>query len=410
MTAFLELFALPLGACFVMVVVLSAIGLQVLKREIIFVDIALAQVAAVGTIAAHLLLHAEHGAPVSYLTRLGFIAAASLFYAFARKKQARISLEAVIGISYAVAAAAALFLAGTVPGGHVHIKHMLSGSLLWTTGADLVISSSVFAAALLFLFLSRKKLLVLCDQYDQAAQQGVNPLLWDFLFYLVVGVVITFAVEIGGLVVVFSFLIIPAALSALFARSTPGRIGIAVGAGMTASLAGFYLSHTLDFSPGPSVVAVLGIVLALAGLYSRGNKRICGTATLAVCAVFVMLAVQNSGRDPVSTEPAPRKQPGEKRITQESKSTEKTLNTIQAPALPPFEQVGRITRLLSENKKEALQETAAFLKTDPPVFFRKQVIELLEKHFSTDIAYDVEKPCDHQQNMEVLKQIQKLGD
>ena len=150
-----ELLGLPFLACVVMTAILGYLGMHVLSREIVFVDIALAQIVAVGAIAAHLIFGVEEHSPLTYLASFALALGAAAFFALARRHVIRISQEAVIGISYAIAAAAALFLIGIAPGGHVHAQHMLAGSILWATWTDILVCAVVFGAVGLCFFLLR---------------------------------------------------------------------------------------------------------------------------------------------------------------------------------------------------------------------------------------------------------------
>ena len=141
----IQILGLPFLACILMSSILGYLGMHVLKREVIFIDIALAQIAAVGSIAAHMAFEVHGDSLTAYLCSCGCVLLAAGFYAFVRNMVSQISLEAVIGISYAIAAAAVLFLVGIAPGGHVHIQHILSGSLLWTNWRQIITSLIVFS-------------------------------------------------------------------------------------------------------------------------------------------------------------------------------------------------------------------------------------------------------------------------
>ena len=273
MQQFLEVLGLPLLACVTMMSILGYLGLHVLEREIIFIDIALAQVVAVGAIGAHLAFGAHGDSPVSYGCALGAALAVAAFYAFARQRIVQISLEAVIGVSYAIAAAAALFLVGIAPGGHVHVQHMLAGSILWTSWRDILVCAAVFAVVGLCFYLLRRPLARVSGDYVKARQEGMKVAWWDFLFYALISVVITLGVRIGGVVLVFAFLIIPATVSALFSSRWRVRAGIAWAVGALGSVTGLLFADRFDFSVGPSVALFLGVILVLAGTPARARSH-----------------------------------------------------------------------------------------------------------------------------------------
>jgi zinc/manganese transport system permease protein len=268
MPQLIQILGLPFLTCLIMGVILGYFGIHVLKREVIFIDIAVAQVAAVGSIAAHLLFDAEEDHLISYLFSLACVLLIAAFYAAARKKVVQISIETVIGISYAITAAGAMFLIGIAPG-HAHAEEMLAGKLLWVTWPHIVLSLIVFAVVAFCLIVFRKPLSGISESYEDAVTRGWNVMWWDFVFYMLLGVVITVAVRVTGVVTVFSFLIIPATISALFSKNWGMRMFLALAAIMVASLGGLLFAYYFDFSIGPAIAFFLGAVLVIAALFSK---------------------------------------------------------------------------------------------------------------------------------------------
>lgn len=248
--------------------ILAYFGIHVLKRDIVFINIAVAQVAAIGSIAAHLAFDAEEDTLISYLFSLGCVLLIAAFYAIARKKIIQISIETVIGISYAITAAAAMFLIGIAPG-HAHAEEMLAGKLLWVTWQHIVLCLVVFTAVAFCLHIFRKPLFRISENYEGAITEGLKVIWWDFVFYALLGVVITVAVRVTGVVTVFSFLIIPATISALFSAHWGLRMFIAWTAATVASLGGLLFAYFFDFSVGPAIALFLGAVLAITALFSK---------------------------------------------------------------------------------------------------------------------------------------------
>lgn len=271
MLPLVQMMFLPFVACLLMAAILGYLGIHVLKREVIFIDIAVAQVAAVGAIAAHLFFDAEEDSLLAYGFSLACVLLISLFYSLARRRIVQISIEAVIGVSYAIAAAAAMFLIALHPG-HIHAEEMLAGKLLWITWRHFGIAGGVFCAVGLCLFGLRRPLAIISEGYDAAIEKGLNVVWWDFIFYALLGVVITLAVSISGVVSVFAFLIIPATTSALFVQSWLGRMAIAWATAAVGSVAGLLFSYYLDFSLGPAIALFLGILLSVAALYQWVRK------------------------------------------------------------------------------------------------------------------------------------------
>jgi zinc/manganese transport system permease protein len=268
MSQLVQILGLPFLMCLIIGTILGYFGIHVLKREVIFIDIAVAQVAAVGSIAAHLLFDAEEDTLISYVFSLCCVFLIAAFYAAARKKIVRISIEAVIGISYAITAAGAMFLIGIAPG-HAHAEEMLAGKLLWVTREHIVLCLVVFTAVAFCLCIIRKPLSKISQNYEEAVRQGLKVVWWDFMFYGLLGVVITLAVRVTGVVTVFSFLIIPATISALFSANLASRMFIAWAAATVASLGGLLFAYFFDFSVGPAIALFLGAVLTITALFSK---------------------------------------------------------------------------------------------------------------------------------------------
>ncbi len=278
MTDLIAIQGLPFLACLTMLSILGYVGLHVLKREVIFIDITLAQVAAVGAIGAHVLFKVHADSLQAQATALAATLVAAAFFALMRRRVREIPLEAIIGVSYAIAAAGALFLVGIAPGGHSHIQDMLSGSILWVTPHDFLVSTPILAAVGLCFYLFRKPFHAISDEYEGAAAAGVNTLLWDFLFYVLVGIVITTVVRIGGVVLVFCFLIIPATVATMLASGWRACLMLTWAIGSIAAAAGLTFAARFDFSVGPAIALWLGITLALGGLgkslRSRPRRRV----------------------------------------------------------------------------------------------------------------------------------------
>jgi len=274
MLPIIQILGLPLLACILMSAILGYLGIHVLKREVIFIDIALAQIAAVGSIAAHLVFEVHGDSTVAYICALGCVLLSAAFYAVIRNRITQISLEAVIGISYAIAAAGTLFLVGIAPGGHVHVQQILSGSLLWTNWRDIVLSLLVFSAVGACFYFFRKPLNRLSNNYQKAHAEGLKTAMWDFVFYMLLGIVITLTVQMAGIVVVFAFLIIPSTISALFSSHWGIRMLIGWAVTAVASVSGLLFAYYLDFSIGPAVALFLGGELIIAALCCRQRNLV----------------------------------------------------------------------------------------------------------------------------------------
>src|SRR5436305_2048779 len=228
-------------------------GIQVLARKVIFVDLALAQIAALGATVAFMLGHpAQNLATYGY--SLAFTLLAAVLLAFTRAWGTRVPQEALIGVIYVVAAAAAFLLIDRAPQGAEHLKQVLTGNILTSGASDLTVIVPLYAAIGLLHWLLRARL------------TGAGPLVWEFVFYASFGVVVTSSVAIAGVLLVFSFLIIPAAIGVMF-TSSPGR-QLAIGwvTGTLTSAAGLAASFAFDLPTGATMVCAFGAALAVAGL------------------------------------------------------------------------------------------------------------------------------------------------
>jgi len=261
MISAVEFLWVPFLACLVLTGIHVYLGLHVLARGIIFVDLALAQVAALGITVALLAGHPiQSGA--AYWYALAFTLAGSLLFAVSRTHRAPIPQEAIIGIVYAVSAAIAILVIDRVPQGSEHIKQLLVGSILTVTLRE------VGTLALLYVIMGslhwtiRRPLLEISLDPEAAISKGRWVRWWDFVFYASFGFVVTSSVQIAGVLLVFSYLIVPAAIAALLVRSVSARLALGWGLGFVVSLLGLVASATWDLPTGATVVTTFGVSMA----------------------------------------------------------------------------------------------------------------------------------------------------
>jgi zinc/manganese transport system permease protein len=276
---------LPFLISLVLVGIHAYLGLQVLARNIIFVDLALAQIAALGATVAFMLGHPV-SSQGSYAYSLLFTLAAAMLLAATRNWSGRIPQEALIGVIYVVAAAAAFLLVEKAPQGTEHIKQILTGNIL-TTGADeLLVVVPLYVVIGAALWRARARL--------TDPGEGWRGWLWDFFFYASFGVVVTSSVALAGVLLVFSFLIIPAAIGVLYADGIARQLAIGWVVGTAMSLAGLLASYAWDLPTGSTMVCVFGAALALGGLLRpvlRDSGERLGQVTRAVRAGVAALLV-----------------------------------------------------------------------------------------------------------------------
>jgi len=271
MIEMLSFMAAPFAACLVLVGIHAYFGVHVIERRVLFVDLAVAQFAALGAVVGFAAGH-HPGELGSTLYSMAFATLAAALFAITRLRHERIPQEAIIGITFVVASAAAILIADKAPEGAEHIKETLAGSLLWVTWPTVLTDLVIYSLVGLLHWLLRRRFLLITTDPDEAYRRGWKVRWWDFLFYLSFGVIITFSVEIGGILMVFSYLVIPACIAILLARSMRVRLVLGWLVGWLGSALGLVASYIWDFPTGPAIVVVLGLMLGLVwvGSVARG--------------------------------------------------------------------------------------------------------------------------------------------
>ncbi len=265
MSAIVEFLWVPFTACLVLTGIHVYLGLHVLARGVIFVDLALAQVAALGITVALLAGHSVQS-EAAYWYALTFTVGGGLLFSMSRIRRAPIPQEAIIGIVYAVSAAMAVLVVDRAPQGSEHIKQLLVGSILTVTPAEVSTLALLYTVIGALHWVIRRPLLQISFDLEAALSQGRWVRWWDFLFYTSFGFVVTSSVRIAGVLLVFSYLIVPAAVGALLAGSVMGRLLIAWGLGFVASILGLVASYAWDLPTGATVVTTFGALLAAVGV------------------------------------------------------------------------------------------------------------------------------------------------
>jgi zinc/manganese transport system permease protein len=261
MISAIEFLWVPFLACLVLTGIHVYLGLHVLARGIIFVDLALAQVAALGITVALLAGHPIQS-EAAYWYALAFTLAGSLLFAMSGTRRVPIPQEAIIGIVYAVSAAIAILIIDRAPQGNEHIKQLLVGSLLTVTLKEVGTLALLYAIIGALHWAIRRPLLEISLEPELAAKGGRWLRWWDFVFYGSFGFVVTSSVQIAGVLLVFSYLIVPAAIAALLARSVSARLTLGWGIGFVVSILGLVASATMDLPTGATVVTTFGVSLA----------------------------------------------------------------------------------------------------------------------------------------------------
>lgn len=265
----LAFLAPPFIAGLILTGIHAYLGLHVVERGVIFVDLSLAQIAALGTTAAYLAGHDLHD-PVTYFWSLGFTIAGAAIFAMTRTHgtATRIPQEAIIGIVYAVSAAAAILAMSKAPEGTEHLKDMLVGNILTVSWPTVIKTALVYAGIGLFHWIFRAKFLAI-----SMGTEIPNVKLWDFLFYTSFGFVVTSSVAIAGVLLVFSYLIVPSVAAMLYARRVGTRLAFGWITGAIVSAVGVLLSFHYDLPTGATIVCTFGAALGLLAIFWMPLRR-----------------------------------------------------------------------------------------------------------------------------------------
>ena len=256
----IDLIIPPIVAGLVILTIHAYLGLHVIARGVIFVDLAFAQIAALGTTVG-ILLGIGHG-PGELLFALGFTLLGALIFSFTRMEDSAVPQEAIIGITFVVASAAVILIAGLTAEGAEHIRETMTGTLIWVDWPTIGKMAAAYAVVGAFHFANRRRFLSLTF-----APEGMDGRrLWDFLFYVSFGVVIAFSVNVAGVLMVFSALVIPGVVAFLFTNRFGTALRIAWGAGAVAIVGGIGASFYWDLATGPLLVCAFGVLVVVAGV------------------------------------------------------------------------------------------------------------------------------------------------
>ena len=256
----LQFLILPFIASLILTGIHAYLGVHVVERGVIFVDLALAQIAALGATIAILIGMDPHGDGAYWLS-LGFTFVGALIFSFVRSRHKRIPLEAFIGITYAVASAAAIIAMSKATGETEHLKDMLVGNILAVSRHDVIKTALLYGAIGLFHFVFRRRFLAISLSHDPDQDLGFSVRLWDFLFYASFGFVVTSSVAIAGVLLVFCYLIVPSVGAMLFADRIGTRLAIGWTMGTLVSALGCWFSVQFDTPTGATIVCTFGAVL-----------------------------------------------------------------------------------------------------------------------------------------------------
>ncbi len=392
MNDMIALMAAPFAACVVLVGIHAYLGLHVIQRRVIFVDLALAQLAALGATFGFLLGAGHEGSDV-YLFSLGFALVGAAIFSLTRMRHERIPQEAIIGIVYAVALATAILVADRAPEGAEHIKESLVGAILWVRWPTVAKTAAIYAVVGTLHFLLRKRFFQISFQPKEAFAEGRKVRLWDFIFYMTFAFVITSSVAIAGVLLVFSFLVIPAVIASLFAEKISSRLAIGWIAGIAACVIGLAGSYRMDLPSGPAVVASLGGALILSGLLyyivNAPKKRYAilklvaaAGIVLAILSGIVMMtdratkALEIEHTHPRELSPEAGAPPAE------------TAGEPEDAESDPLDRLDQATKLIDAGDRRGAVLALGLLGPETPALVRDEAYQLIVRFTGKEFSYD----------------------
>ena len=262
----------PLIASLILPWLLVYLGLHIVQRGVIFVDLALAQTAAFGTCVSLIAGYDVHDWQSFALSQV-FTFAGAVVLTFTRGRDQRVPQEALIGIVYVVAAAAAIVALSKSAGGHEELQRSMVGELLVVPPIEVMKTFGLYVVLGVVHFLFRKRFLAISANAKQAEASGINVRWWDFVFYMLFGLVVTSFVHIGGVLLVFSYLVVPAVCATYLVNSIPARFAVGWALATGASVVSLFITAKVDLPIGAAIVCVLGVVLGLVVLCTRFLRR-----------------------------------------------------------------------------------------------------------------------------------------
>lgn len=264
MIEFLQLMYKPFIACMILVAIHVYLGMHVVRRGVIFVDLALAQVSALGATLGVLAGFAA-GSAQSVAMADGFTLLGAVVFTLTRSRRPVVPQEALIGLVYAVAASAAILVLSRAPEGGEELREIMVGSLLFVNWPDIVKVAALYSVIAVAHYFARTKLLLISEHPQRAFDQGLHVHWWDFFFYATFGVVVTHAVQIAGVLMVFALLIAPAVCGVFLGKTVGGRLVIAWVAGVLTCVVGIFASYHWDLPTGAAIVCTFGVTILVCG-------------------------------------------------------------------------------------------------------------------------------------------------
>lgn len=383
----------PMLACLLLAGIHVYLGIHVLARKVIFVDLALAQIAALGAVYGVLLgydLDADQWS-IKFFSLL-FASIGAFIFSLTRMRHERVPQEAIIGITYAVALATTILMTARLAHGAEQVETLLAGSILWVRGSNIAATAALYAAIGIFHYKFRRNFLLISQDPLRAEAEGISVRGWDFLFYFTFGFVVTSSVAIAGVLLVFCFLVIPAVIAVLFADRISTRLAIGWAVGAIVSLLGVIISYTSDLPSGPTIVVCFAIFLIASGvlwyLLHASQKAVAIMRVLAGSLAFVAffgltsLFEKKNDSDPfrlLSSSLKNERLIGLRLLTDDSTATSETLAKILPLLSDPESEIrSQALRAVIDHKiSAALPEVLARL-SDPEDLVREDAVRAIK--------------------------------
>jgi zinc/manganese transport system permease protein len=264
----------PLATSLLLPPLLVYLGLHVVKREVIFVDLALAQVATLGTCAALLMGYHFDDRPTFWISLLVTFVGAAFFSWSRSTHKGEVPQEAIIGITFVVAAAGVILMLSRIAGGKEELEHLLTGDILNVTAAEVGQRAALFAVLGAFYGAFHKRFVLISSDVEQAFASGIRVVWWDFLFYAAFAVIVVSFVRVAGVLLTFAYLIVPAVCGASLAREWKGRLLIGWVVAAASSLIGLLASYWFDLPTGAAIVCACGLLLIIASVVARMRQQV----------------------------------------------------------------------------------------------------------------------------------------
>ncbi len=391
--------------CLILVGIHSYLGLHVLRRKVIFVDLALAQIAALGTTVGFL-FGIMPGTTGAYWFSLFFTFIGAGVFSVIRFRHEKIPQEAVIGLAYAIAASVSILVIDKAPHGAEHIKEILTGSILWVKWSTIFKAAVVYLFVGLFHYIFRRQFILISENPEEAYKQGLSVKFWDFLFYVSFGIVITHSVGTAGVLLVFVFLVVPAITSMLITNVWWKQLVIGWVMGVIVSVVGLYISYVADLPSGPTVVTFYGFALLIVALtlyVARAKEKTgallklaagVGVVIVVVAGFFLMGNYFNNSHEHQETQ--------EENVAGTVKNNMKTNAPGSLDLLiekyrktnDEYEKINIATKILKINKVKGLNILLNQLEKSDLPFMREEIINRLRNATGKNFGYDSEKNSD----------------